>query len=118
MRFLLLSFLFQSFMVTGALGAAVSAIAAADHQRIQVCTSSGISWIDISDHSQTPSSKHSSSGHCNFCGAVALALNSDPGLFKHTGPIAFPPVSIPGNQAEPKRLSFQFPPSQASPALI
>jgi hypothetical protein len=116
LRFLLLSFLFQSFMVTGALGAAT--YAAAEHQTVQICTTSGIAWIDVSSNSSSHSSKATPGGHCQFCGAVATALESHPVLFQTHSSFDFV-VSIPFSTAVVlSPPSFQHPPAQAPPVLI
>ncbi|MDE1980847.1 MAG: DUF2946 family protein [Betaproteobacteria bacterium] len=113
-RLLLATVLFQAFLVAGALAAFERADSPGS--RVQVCSASGLRWVQVQGGDTAPQPA-SASHHCALCGCLAADLPPEPHLLA-------PDTAAPGMQQAwraqvsfPKPLPGQRPPTRAPPAF-
>ncbi|MDE1989094.1 MAG: hypothetical protein KGI82_01385 [Betaproteobacteria bacterium] len=113
-RLLLATVLFQAFLVAGALAAFERADIPGS--RVQVCSASGLRWVQVQSGDSAPQPA-SASHHCTLCGCLAADL--PPALHLLAPGTATPGAPHTGRAqvAFPKPLAGQRPPTRAPPAF-
>ena len=85
---LLAALLLQSLMP------AIASVRSGDGARwIEVCVSSGVKWVQMSDASETPS-LHSAADHCVLCAATGATPEFDAGRYLSDAATASPSIPL------------------------
>jgi hypothetical protein len=112
-RWLLLCVLFQAFLVSGAFARLQQG---ADVHRVQICSASGLQWVDLADSAPASGAPAAHHDHCALCGCLAVDLpTAVPGFVASTEPRSVFITERPriGHEHETALLPF----SRAPPAL-
>ncbi len=115
-RLLLLSMLFQAFLVSGAFARLEQGVGP---HRVQICSASGLQWVDLNLDASEPASGTSPShhDHCALCGSLAVDLPTTAFQFA-TIPGLHPPFIAACQQLEREHEAKLLPPSHAPPAML
>lgn len=114
-RVLLLTLLFQAFLLAGSLQSFTLKTSKTGNLLVQVCTGTGLQWIDLKNQSEKNKSD-TSTKHCPLCG-VSTFVNSNTYQVITSSVILFnKPVSNAVTQNE-RNDYLSRPPSQAPPVI-
>ena len=112
-RLLLLSVLFQAFLVSGAFARLEQG---AGPHRVQICAASGLQWVDLETSAPATGTSSSHHDHCALCGCLAVDL---PTTAPQVAAISIlHPLFIAAPQYQHEHEVLLFPPSRAPPVML
>ncbi|KXW55184.1 hypothetical protein FV185_18810 [Ferrovum sp. PN-J185] len=114
LRLVLVTFLFQSFLVVGSFQLLTIKVAKESHYTFQICSATGLQWINL-DKSNTDKTSPSYQ-HCPFC-ALTSVVNSTNFLVPIKHDLLVSHLKIYSKLQYTKRTPFSTPYSQAPPLL-
>jgi len=113
-RLLLLSVLFQAFLVSGAFARLEQGTGT---HRVQICAASGLQWVDLETSAPATGTSSSHHDHCALCGCLAVDL---PATAPQVAAITslHPPFIAAHPQYQREHEALLLPPSRAPPAML